>query len=353
MRLMAIVSLLTVAAGGCVGDPSSPDSPDANTVAGDVDAAGGHPDSGSSGDGDAAPGDPDAGGLPVQCVANTGGSGLNLRDMPSVNATIVAVMPLGSEVAILGGPSGDGNAWYNVDYGGTIGWAHGDYLADCPDTMPGTGMGFFFLLPWQAGISYRVSQGHNTGSHTGSGGWAWDLAMAEGTPLLAAHGGTVRMVRYDSDYGACSSSAAQDANYVVIDRGDGVETLYLHLMHIQAGSEPLTAGQVVDRGTFIGYSGATGWACGAHLHLQIQQSPSGGGTSSWYNPSVHEYFWDTDVAYDPPLGAEPVSANGTSSQPAPAPFAPSVHDHPVSLHGDASWDSVMQSVAAHPLPPRG
>ena len=35
-------------------------------------------------------------------------------------------MPAGSHVATLGGPT---NGYYSVDYNGTVGWAHGDYLA--------------------------------------------------------------------------------------------------------------------------------------------------------------------------------------------------------------------------------
>lgn len=299
---------------------------------------------------DTMPPTPDASNAIVRCVTNTGGAGLNLRDQPSTNGTILLTMPAGSRVHVLSGPIGVDSAWYQVDYQGTPGYAHGDYLAPCPE--PGTGQGFNFLLPWTAGVAYRISQGHNTGSHTGNGGWAWDMALSVGTPLLAAHGGVVRIVRYDSDFGACDSSAADAANYVVIDRGDGLESLYLHLQYLAPAERPLVEGQVVDRGAFIGYSGQTGWSCGAHLHFQIQRSPQNGGTASWYNPSVHEYFWDTDEPYDPPLGAEPVSANGTSTQPRhPRPLEKSNRTGSLSGHGPA-WDTVMKQTAAL-VSPRG
>jgi len=45
------------------------------------------------------------------------------------------------------------------------------------------------------------------------------------------------------------------------------------------------------------------------------KSPSGGGTDTWYNPSVQDYFYDTGAAWDPPLGAEPVSKNGVIDLP--------------------------------------
>jgi len=177
-----------------------------------------------------------------------------------------------------------------------------------PDARPPGGA--MFLLPWTADDSYRVSQFHNTGSHTGKGSWAWDFALPQGTLLRASHNGVVRAARGDSTIGGCDSAYANDANYVVIDRGDGVESLYLHLTDAY-----VSAGDVVVRGDPIGTSGQTGWACGAHLHFQIQQSPDGGGTTSWWNQSVHEYFYDTGEAWAPPLGSEPVSKNGVIDLP--------------------------------------
>ncbi len=178
-----------------------------------------------------------------------------------------------------------------------------------PDAEPTPG-GLLFLLPWTPEVAYRVSQGHNTGSHTGNGSWAWDLALPEGTLLLASHNGTVRRIKGDSTIGGCDSAFANDANYVVLDRGDGRESLYLHMKEVY-----VSAGETITRGDPLGRSGQTGWACGAHLHFQIQQSPGGGGTDTWYNPSVHEFFYDTGDAWDPPLGSEPVSKNGVIDVP--------------------------------------
>ncbi len=171
-----------------------------------------------------------------------------------------------------------------------------------PDAAPEDGTAF--LLPWTGGTSFRVTQGHNTGSHVDKGSFAWDFGLPVGTPLRASHDGIVRVARGDSTIGGCNSSYANDANYVVIDRGDGLESLYLHLT-----STSVTEGQRVTRGTIIGTSGQTGWACGAHLHFQIQNSPESGGTSSWYNTSVSEGFHDTGSYYDPPYPSEPISAN--------------------------------------------
>jgi hypothetical protein len=114
-------------------------------------------------------------------VTGTGASGLNLRAGPGTEHEVLLTMPEGSIVDLLEGPVG---AWYRVDYQGTEGWAHGDYLVEIDEAAPGGG-GMLYLLPWTAETAWRVSQGHNGGSHTGNGAWAWDFALPEGTPLLA------------------------------------------------------------------------------------------------------------------------------------------------------------------------
>lgn len=164
--------------------------------------------------------------------------------------------------------------------------------------------GHDFLLPWTGGVAFTVTQGHNTGSHVGLSAWAWDFGMAIGTPVRAAHDGTVRLARGDSRTGGCDSAFSADANYVVVDRGDGLESVYLHL-----DSTTMRAGQPVRRGDIVGLSGETGWACGAHLHFQIQRSPAGGGGQSRFNQTVPERFHDTGQPLDPAPGTRPVSAN--------------------------------------------
>src|SRR2546423_4695376 len=34
-----------------------------------------------------------------------------------------------------------------------------------------------YYLPWTAGVTYRCTQGHNQGSHTGTGAFAWDFGL--------------------------------------------------------------------------------------------------------------------------------------------------------------------------------
>ena len=144
-------------------------------------------------------------------------------------------------------------------------------------------------VPFGCGLAFEVSQAHNTGSHLNNDVYAWDFRMPEGVPIVAARGGVVRMARGDSTVGGCDPRFAKDANYVVIDHGDGTEAQYLHF-----SSVTVEAGQKVNAGELIGYSGKTGWACGSHLHFKVARRVHNG----WNNPSIPaeiEGFGDPDV----------------------------------------------------------
>ncbi len=101
--------------------------------------------------------------------------------------------------------------------------------------------------------------------------------MPEGIPIVAAYAGMIRMARGDSRVGGCEPRFAPEANYVVISHENGWETQYLHFSKIV-----VKAGDKVEAGDLLGYSGATGWACGSHLHFKVARQVSPG----WNNPSI-------------------------------------------------------------------
>lgn len=142
-------------------------------------------------------------------------------------------------------------------------------------------------LPWRCGETRAITQGHQVGSHTAKGAWAWDAGMSEGEEVVAVADGVVRRARGDSTRYGCHEMFANDGNYVVLDFEDGTEALYLHL---QAGSVTVQEGERVERGQIIGKVGKSGWICGAvnegvHLHFQIQRT-----CTSWYCQSIEARF---------------------------------------------------------------
>ena len=83
-----------------------------------------------------------------------------------------------------------------------------------------------------------------------------DIPAPEGTPILAAHSGTVLVSGWNDSYG----------NQVLLDNGAGLSTRYAHMM--QAA---VTAGEAVTAGQVIGYVGSTGDSTGNHLHFEVMQ----------------------------------------------------------------------------------
>jgi murein DD-endopeptidase MepM/ murein hydrolase activator NlpD len=80
-----------------------------------------------------------------------------------------------------------------------------------------------------------------------------DLAAPEGTPFFAVNDGTVKHAGWMGGYGFT----------VVIDHGEGIETIYGH-----ARGLAVKPGQKVTAGQVIGYVGSTGHAYGSQLCLE-------------------------------------------------------------------------------------
>lgn len=123
-----------------------------------------------------------------------------------------------------------------------------------------------YPLPWQGG-PFRLTQAANGKySHfTPKGRYAADIAMPEGTPIVAARGGVVVRVE-NSQTGRGNNPSG---NYVRIIHDDGTMGVYLHLMK---GSVSVREGQRVGTGMVIARSGNTGNSTGPHLHFVVQRN---------------------------------------------------------------------------------
>lgn len=134
---------------------------------------------------------------------------------------------------------------------------------------------------------YGASEpGTRRGYHTGV-----DYAMATGTPIIAPEDG-----RAESGDGTASTDGR---GYFVTVYGDsGVAHCLYHMKQMATVNGRISQGQVV------GYSGATGFATGPHLHWETRKSPFDGNSDF---PPADWLFADQPV-YTPPTNPETPAA---------------------------------------------
>jgi murein DD-endopeptidase MepM/ murein hydrolase activator NlpD len=112
-----------------------------------------------------------------------------------------------------------------------------------------------FTAPAEAEISdvfgsERIFNGKTSSPHQGL-----DFRVPSGTPVAAMNSGTVLLAR----------PLYFEGNFIVLDHGQGLLTLYLHLSEFK-----VKEGDQVKRGQVIGLSGGTGRATGPHLHVAVR-----------------------------------------------------------------------------------
>ena len=124
-----------------------------------------------------------------------------------------------------------------------------------PGGAVGTGS-FMWPVPCSTRITSRFGNRSDpfTGETKYHSGIDIDGYGNEGGAIVAADGGNVVTATYSDGYG----------NYVIIDHGNGYQTLYAHMSGIA-----VSAGQSVSKGQTIGYLGSTGRATGTHCHFEV------------------------------------------------------------------------------------
>lgn len=118
------------------------------------------------------------------------------------------------------------------------------------DPVSGGAVGYgAFVYPsnnrYLSGFDYSLETNHS----------GIDLAGNEGEAVYASDAGVIVYAGWN-DYGY--------GNMIMIDHGNGFQTLYAHLSALNVG-----CGQSVGQGEVIGAIGNTGRSSGAHLHFEI------------------------------------------------------------------------------------
>ena len=86
-----------------------------------------------------------------------------------------------------------------------------------------------------------------------------DIAASSGSKVVASASGEVVIATYSASAG----------NYVMINHGSGVYTVYMHMASLN-----VSEGQEVSAGQSIGTVGSTGYSTGPHLHFGVRKNGS-------------------------------------------------------------------------------
>jgi murein DD-endopeptidase MepM/ murein hydrolase activator NlpD len=120
---------------------------------------------------------------------------------------------------------------------------------------------FHPVKKYKLSASFAQAGGMWQSTHSGQ-----DFAVASGTDVVAAHGGTVVKAG-----GNGAGDGPAYGNAIVIKHANGTYSQYAHLSRID-----VRVGQVVATGQHIARSGNTGNSSGPHLHFEIRTSASYG-----------------------------------------------------------------------------
>jgi len=114
-------------------------------------------------------------------------------------------------------------------------------------------------MTWPVPGQYRVTSNFGGRADPITGVWSshggTDIAAPYASSIVSANDGVVIFAGWHYSYG----------NYVIVDHGGGIATLYGHCSKLLVGK-----GQAVSRGEKIALVGSTGYSTGNHLHFEVR-----------------------------------------------------------------------------------
>lgn len=159
-----------------------------------------------------------------------------------------------------------------------------------------------YRLPWMDGRTFVIGQapgGRITTHNTAQSRDAVDITMPEGTPIVAARAGTVVHVAGDYTRGGMQPDLRDQANVVMVLHEDGTIAQYAHLM---PGGVAVRAGEAVQPGKVLGYSGNTGLSDGPHLHFAVTRIVRDGDSLAEISIPFAFYVGDPPQVFTPKSG---------------------------------------------------
>lgn len=141
----------------------------------------------------------------------------------------------------------------------------GDPNAPAPD-------GVAYAIPLYPGTKFTLDQGFGGAfSHKDAESrYSIDLAVPEGTPVIAARDGVVMQIEENFRVTGIDAKRYGDrANYVRVLHDDGSLAVYAHLAPRSILFRP---GDRIRAGNFLAKSGDTGFSTGPHLHFSVQKN---------------------------------------------------------------------------------
>jgi murein DD-endopeptidase MepM/ murein hydrolase activator NlpD len=149
-----------------------------------------------------------------------------------------------------------------------------DNSSDDSSSDSDNGSSYNGQFTWPVPGYYYISSGYGYRSYDNEFHRGIDIAGGgiDGAPIVAAESGVVTT--------ACSDGYGGGyGNYLVIDHGNGLSTLYGH-----CSSLAVSEGSQVEKGQTIAYVGSTGDSSGYHLHFSVIKNSDGNYNGEFVDP---------------------------------------------------------------------
>lgn len=269
-------------------------------------------------------------------VSQTNGDGVHVRDGVGYSAKILATIPEGATVQVLGGPksAADGSLWYNVQAGGTQGWVISTYLS-----LPAAVQGGNLVVTGTNGNGLRLRDGASTSATTLT-------VMPDGAKVTVvggdkrdAQGGVWANVSYQSQTGFASRQYLANGGASTPATATVTASAPVQPAGVAVGNNAVvanTGGDGVNLRASAGFGASVQTVIPEGTVVQVSGGPQSASGATWWSVDYQGLKGWVDGAYLAPTTKQPaqIVTNTASASPststAAAPATSSVGQQIVS-----------------------